>query len=149
MNCNMCGLGLIPTEEPKGICSKCESNLSPEEIQERKNAQLAHLKNIILSTEMTYPGDYERIEIIASEYVIGLNVFKDLFVSITDSVGGRSATMQKELSKAREYVLNDLKQQAFNISANAVIAIDIKYNELNGKNSQMLFVAATGTAIKT
>ena len=40
--------------------------------------------------------------IVAGEAVLGANVFKDMFASVRDIVGGRSGTYEKELRKWRQ-----------------------------------------------
>lgn len=84
--------------------------------------------------------------VVAGEAVLGANVFKDMFASIRDIVGGRSATYEKELRKARQIALDELAEQARELGANAVVGIDIDYEVLGEKNG-MLMVAASGTAV--
>lgn len=43
--------------------------------------------------------------VVAGEAVLGANVFKDMFASVRDIVGGRSGTYEKELRKARQIAL--------------------------------------------
>jgi uncharacterized protein YbjQ (UPF0145 family) len=61
-------------------------------------------------------------------------------------VGGRSATYEKELQRAREIALEELRQRAQDLGANAVVGIDIDY-EIMGKDNGMLMVSASGTAV--
>ncbi|MDN5753382.1 MAG: heavy metal-binding domain-containing protein [Nitrosospira sp.] len=84
--------------------------------------------------------------VIAGEAILGANLFKDLFAGIRDLVGGRSATYEKELQRAREIALEELGQRALDLGANAVIGIDIDY-EIMGKDNGMLMVSASGTAV--
>ncbi|MDO6681744.1 heavy metal-binding domain-containing protein [Oceanobacter sp. 5_MG-2023] len=84
--------------------------------------------------------------IVAGETVLGANLFKDLFASVRDIVGGRSATYEKELQKARAIALQELQQRAAELGANAVVGIDIDY-EVMGKTSGMMMVSASGTAV--
>ena len=85
--------------------------------------------------------------IVAGEAVLGANVFKDLFASIRDIVGGRSGTYENELRKARQIALDELANQARELGANAVVGIDIDYEVLGEKNG-MLMVTASGTAVQ-
>ena len=82
----------------------------------------------------------------AGEAILGANLFKDLFAGIRDLVGGRSATYEKELQRARDIALEELRQRAQDLGANAVIGIDIDY-EIMGKENGMLMVSASGTAV--
>lgn len=84
--------------------------------------------------------------VIAGEAILGANLFKDLFAGIRDLVGGRSGTYEKELQRAREIALEELRQRAQDLGANAVIGIDIDY-EIMGKDNGMLMVSASGTAV--
>ena len=45
--------------------------------------------------------------IVNGEAILGANIFKDLFAGIRDLVGGRSATYERELQKAREIALKE------------------------------------------
>ncbi len=84
--------------------------------------------------------------IVTGEAVLGANLFKDLFAGIRDLVGGRSATYEKELQRARDVALRELEERAMSLGANAVVGIDLDY-EVLGQNNGMLMVSATGTAV--
>ena len=84
--------------------------------------------------------------IVAGEAILGANMFKDLFASIRDIVGGRSGTYEKELRKARQIALDELAAEAGTLGANAVVGIDLDYEVLGEKNG-MLMVSASGTAV--
>ena len=84
--------------------------------------------------------------IVAGEAVLGANVFKDMFASVRDIVGGRSGTYENELRKARQIALDELSEQAREMGANAVVGIDLDYEVLGEKNG-MLMVSASGTAV--
>ena len=84
--------------------------------------------------------------VIAGEAILGANLFKDLFAGIRDLVGGRSATYEAELQRAREIALQELEQKALELGANAVVGVDIDY-EVHGQKNGMLMVSASGTAV--
>ena len=86
--------------------------------------------------------------VVTGEAILGANVFRDFFASIRDIVGGRSGAYEKELRKAREIAFEELSEQAKALGANAVVGIDIDY-ETVGKDSSMLMVSVSGTAVKT
>ena len=102
--------------------------------------------------EMTTTPSFEGTKItrycgvVAGEAVLGANIFKDLFASVRDIVGGRSGTYENELRKARQIALDELAEQARELGANAVVGIDIDYEVLGEKNG-MLMVSASGTAV--
>ena len=84
--------------------------------------------------------------IVTGEAIMGANIFKDLFAGIRDIVGGRSATYERELRKAREMAMEEIKIAAAEMGANAVVGIDIDY-ETVGANASMLMVTVSGTAV--
>jgi uncharacterized protein YbjQ (UPF0145 family) len=99
----------------------------------------------------TTPGiDGKRITkycgVVAGEAIMGANLFKDLFAGVRDLVGGRSATYERELQRAREIALQELQDRAKELGANAVVGIDLDY-EVLGQGNSMLMVSASGTAV--
>ncbi|MBA3637679.1 MAG: heavy metal-binding domain-containing protein [Acidobacteria bacterium] len=78
--------------------------------------------------------------------MVGANVFRDLFATVRDIVGGRSATSERGLAEAREVAMQEVQERATELGANAVIAIDIDY-EVLGQNNGMLMVSVSGTAV--
>lgn len=91
--------------------------------------------------------DFE-IDVISSEAAYGMNIIRDITSGIRDIVGGRSGGTQKVLRGCREAALTELKQQAKEIGADAVVGIDLDFSEFSGGGKSMLFVVATGTAVK-
>jgi uncharacterized protein YbjQ (UPF0145 family) len=84
--------------------------------------------------------------IVSSEAVVGANIFRDLFASIRDIVGGRTASYESVLRGAKESALKELQENAAELGANAVVGIDLDY-ETVGSNGSMLMVSASGTAV--
>lgn len=82
------------------------------------------------------------------ECVFGINLFRDFFAGLADFFGGRSEATQKVLRDARKTCLYDLKKGAYRVGANAVIAVKLDYSEFFGKGKSMLFLVASGTAVK-
>jgi len=104
---------------------------------------------LTLTTTQHVPGreTLSIIGIVSAECVYGMNFFKDVLADVRDIVGGRSATAQKVLHDARVAALHDLREEAFQMGAHAVVAISFEFNEMSG-GMRMLFVTATGTAVK-
>lgn len=86
--------------------------------------------------------------VVTGEAILGANIFRDFFAGIRDIVGGRSGAYEKELRKARQLTFEEMEEQAKALGANAVVGIDIDY-ETVGKDSSMLMVSVSGTAVKT
>jgi len=88
------------------------------------------------------------IGIVTGEAILGANIFRDIFAGIRDIIGGRSAAYEKELRSARDIALNDLQETARSMGANAVIAVDIDYENISmGRGGGMLMVSVSGTAV--
>lgn len=84
--------------------------------------------------------------LVTGEAILGANLFRDFFASITDIVGGRSAAYEGELRKAREIAYSELEQAATELGANAVVGVDLDYETVGGSGS-MLMVTISGTAV--
>lgn len=86
------------------------------------------------------------IGLVSGEAIVGANIFKDIFASIRDIVGGRSAAYENELRTAKEIAVQEMVEQAQALGGNAVIAVDLDY-ETVGQGGSMLMVTACGTAV--
>lgn len=85
--------------------------------------------------------------LVSGETIIGANLIKDFFASITDIVGGRSGAYERVLKEAKESAIAEMVQQAQAKGANAVIGVDLDYETL-GSGNGMLMVTACGTAVR-
>jgi uncharacterized protein YbjQ (UPF0145 family) len=88
----------------------------------------------------------EYLGIVTGEVIVGANIFRDLFASITDIVGGRSGKYEDVLARARKEALSEMKQEALKLGGNGVIGVDIDY-EVLGSSGSMLMVSVSGTAV--
>ncbi|WP_176372598.1 YbjQ family protein [Pseudoalteromonas sp. A601] len=106
-------------------------------------------KEVMLTTETNINLKVlKRLDVITAECAYGMNIFKDLFASISDIFGGRNKSIQNTLKDARKNVLAELQKEAFSLGANAVIGIDLDYSEISGGGKfGMLFIVASGTAV--
>ena len=87
----------------------------------------------------------EYLGIVAGEAVLGANIIKDLFATVTDIVGGRSGAYENELAKARQIAIKEMEDEAARLGANAVVGVDLDYEVVR---QGMLLVTAAGTAVK-
>jgi uncharacterized protein YbjQ (UPF0145 family) len=103
---------------------------------------------MILSTTNNIEGKkaVKYLGLVSGDAILGANIFRDFFASIRDIVGGRSAAYEAELRKAKDIALGEMREQAKNLGANAIIGIDIDYETI-GAGSSMLMVSASGTAV--
>lgn len=84
--------------------------------------------------------------VVTGEAIIGANIFRDLFASVRNIVGGRSGAYENALAEARQAAMKDMEEKADDLGANAVIGIDIDY-EVLGQDNGMLMVCVSGTAV--
>jgi uncharacterized protein YbjQ (UPF0145 family) len=152
----------IDCGKPKGIfegvggrCQACYidhvAGLSKEEAAEARSARIvkeAEIEAVLVTTEMQPDiGIQKRITIVTAEVAYGMNIFKDLFASVRNIVGGRSEAVQKTMRDARETVLYELKREAHAVGGNAVIAVDLDYTQIGDGGWNMVMLVASGTAV--
>ncbi|WP_226390437.1 YbjQ family protein [Penaeicola halotolerans] len=82
--------------------------------------------------------------VVTGETIIGANIFKDFFASITDIVGGRSSAYEKVLKEAKDLAMSELQMRAMQLGGNAIVGIDLDYETIR---EGMLMVTASGTAV--
>ena len=169
-SCTICGkkIGMLASNP----CGECVTNLNEEhqaELEKQKKLQAdleaqrqqkvnqeirgqeeqnAEIDAIMLTTE-TAPNlnITKRIEVVTAECAFGMNIFKDLFAGVRDIVGGRSKAVQKTMRDSRRTALYELKKEAHEVGANAVVGVDLDYVELSASGSMVLLVAS-GTAVR-
>jgi len=114
----------------------------------RQKIELKVSTEAILLTTETAPNlnITKRIEIVTAECAFGMNIFKDLFAGVRNVVGGRSEAVQKTMRDSRKTVLYELKKEAYEVGANAVVGVDLDYVELSNAGSMVMLVAS-GTAV--
>jgi len=105
-------------------------------------------EGIIVTTTAVVEGQPVRqyLGIVTGEVIVGANIFRDMFASITDIVGGRSGKYEDVLARAREQAISEMKMKAIELGGNGVVGVDLDY-EVLGSNGSMLMVSASGTAV--
>lgn len=104
------------------------------------------VEEMIVTTTPSVEG-YQIAEykgIVVGQAIMGANVVRDVFASITDIVGGRSGAYESKLQDARETALAELEDRARDKGANAVVGVDLDYEVVG---NSMLMVSASGTAV--
>lgn len=145
--CKDCGAACYNTE---GRCTDCMLARPSTEKKTKEQETLNEIEKIKLTTSFSFTNfDIENeVGIVTSECVFGMNVFRDFFAGVSDFFGGRSNASQKVLRDARNTCLAELKKEAYEIGADGVMGIDLDYSEISGKGKGMLFLVASGTAVK-
>jgi len=101
---------------------------------------------VIITTTPVIEGKkiVKYLGIVAGEAIMGANIVRDIFASITDIVGGRSGAYENKLVHARNISIEEMETRARELGANAVVGIDIDYEVVR---EGMLMVTACGTAV--
>ena len=103
---------------------------------------------LISTTDTLHGFDItEYLGIVAGETISGANVVRDIMATVTDYVGGRSATYEEILEKARQSTLDEMTDRARIRGADAIIGVSFDYETIGGRGA-MLMVSATGTAVR-
>lgn len=104
-----------------------------------------------LSTVLPPSDGPRRVEaylgVVHGEAIIGANIFRDMFSSIRDVVGGRAGGYERALSGARDAAVEDLIASARELGADGVVGMGFDYAVLGEANGMML-VSVSGTAVK-
>jgi uncharacterized protein YbjQ (UPF0145 family) len=90
----------------------------------------------------------EYVGVVTGEAVLGTNVFRNMFATLRDTVGGRSAGYERPLKQARETAIEEMVAEVEQLSADAVIGVDVDYGSMQIRQGGMLMVSASGTAVK-
>lgn len=103
---------------------------------------------MILTTTPNIEGKaiMEYLGLVTGEAIMGANIVRDIFASVTDIVGGRSGAYEEKLNDARRIAIDEMVDKARQKGANAIVGIDLDYEVIR---DGMLMVAASGTAVKT
>ena len=82
--------------------------------------------------------------IVVGEAIMGANIVRDFFASVTDVIGGRSGAYESKLQDARAEAMAEVEDRAGRLGADAVVGIDLDYEVIG---DSMLMVSVSGTAV--
>ncbi len=106
--------------------------------------------DILITTTHTFEGRriVEYRGLVSGDAILGANMFRDLFASLRDMVGGRSGSYEKVLRSAKTEAIEDMLESARERGGNAVVGVDLDYETIQVQDGgSMLMVSATGTAV--
>lgn len=138
-----------------GYCTKCFRPLLDEAVETynlRKAKATETIKNLIdqipiVTIQSPLNWDYEVIGMITSQSVTGTGLVAEIVSDWTDFFGKQSNTYNKKLREGEDRCKAQLRMEALNLGANAIIAADIDYSEAGGTKG-MLMVCISGTAVR-
>lgn len=97
------------------------------------------------SVEGRQIADY--LGIVTGEVIVGANMFRDIFASIRDLVGGRAGSYEEVLERARREAILEMVDKSRRLGGDAIVGCDLDY-EVLGKAGSMLMVSISGTSVK-
>ena len=93
------------------------------------------------STIVEYKG------IVTSRNVSGVNVIRDFFTAFRDIFGGRSESYQEVMKEMEHEVLREIRANAQQMGANAIIGFSLDFDNIGSKNKSLLMAHGKGTAV--
>jgi uncharacterized protein YbjQ (UPF0145 family) len=144
------------TDEPQlGYCSKCGEQLYQGAMAERKKeyynlySSISNLMPVIPVVTLQNPmgWEYTVIKMITAQITMGTGVFSEIASSFSDMVGNPSKSYGEKIKAGENDCFMQLRVQALNVGANAVIGTDIDYSEMGG-GKNLIMVCMAGTAIR-
>lgn len=85
---------------------------------------------------------------VSSHVVAGTNIFSDIAASFSDVFGGQSKSYQKQLERIKSEVIGQLKDEAAERGADALVGLRIDHDQISGQNKAMFMVTASATAVR-
>jgi uncharacterized protein YbjQ (UPF0145 family) len=137
------------------FCNRCiaanwdtaKTNLEKQLNDSRANYQqlIQHIPIITLQVPLNW--DYIVVKMLTSQSVTGTGVVSEITSSFSDFFGMQSGSLNQKLKKGETICALQLRAEAVECGANAIIGTDIDYAEVGGDKG-MLMVCMTGTAIR-
>lgn len=125
--------------------------IDPEEqarlLEEARKQREEKINAIIVTSGFNFEGwkilDY--LGFISTEVAMGMGYFKAIAAGFSNMLGIESSGLRNKLADAKTLVLNQLRIDAYERGANAIIGIDIDYTMFG---DSIVGVIASGTAVR-
>jgi uncharacterized protein YbjQ (UPF0145 family) len=85
--------------------------------------------------------------LVTAKNVRAVNLFRDIFTSFRDVVGGRSGSYQQIMDEIQQEVIAEITQEAVKMGANAIIGFNLDFDNVGSKNKSLIMAFASGTAV--
>ena len=115
-------------------------NAKKKQIQENYNSVL-----IVSSFEVCGRSITKYFDFISTEHVLGTGFLAENISDISDLFGTTSGAYQDKFKEIKQYAVKSIKCAAYEIGANAVIGVDIKYTVAAQRN--LIIVSLCGTPV--
>lgn len=82
---------------------------------------------------------------VCANQVLGANIIADFFASWTDFMGGKSGAYREVLDELFADVRKQMTDKATDVGANAILGFRLCFNEISGRQKNMLMLSGYGT----
>ncbi len=87
--------------------------------------------------------------VVTAQVVYGTDALKDFFAKLRDVVGGRTGSYEDLFKQGQKKALEELKNQAKALGANAVVGIELDSGSITvDVSGTLVLITAAGTAVK-
>ena len=114
--------------------------VSDKEILETTN-------QIKIYTAPIIDGVKEHIGVVSYEVIFGANIFKDIFASVTDFIGGRGSSYEAVFRDAKDECIKKVKEQCYEQGGNSIINLKIEFLAISESKMLMCYVSGTSVVI--
>lgn len=141
----------VANETVTNYLSRLFSEDNAEKTVQDINDEIMGQRDDVLNSIMVTSGyNFENYKIIkycdfiSAESVFGMGMFKALLASVSSVAGVESEAFQLKIKEAKTKAIYDIKKNALELGANAIIGIDIDFSMIVG---DMVVIIASGTAV--
>lgn len=140
----------------EAYCSSCSDDLLLKvfrSFQEQRSGIQKRVLEIIHHVPiLTGPApnawEYEVLDIVTAQTTAGTGFITELSQSFNDLLGMGSRTTDRKIAVATERCKSDLRSECVKLGGNAILSVDIDFNEVGAGNTNMLMVCMAGTAVR-
>lgn len=125
---------------------KCIMDIMDEAIDNQTQERVDRINEIKTTSGYNFEN-YNIVEyftFISAEIAMGLGLFKGISASFSNMFGLESESLRGKLVSAKDTVMRELKTQAFEMNANAIIGVDLDYTMFG---DTIVAVILSGTAV--
>jgi uncharacterized protein YbjQ (UPF0145 family) len=113
-----------------------------------EQARASRVVDLPMSTTPTLPG-YRILGlsgVVSGEAVFGMNVVSDVVAGVSDRLGGRSGTVERNLASCRAEVLRQLALRADDLGGNGMVGVSLREEVITPGAGSGKMVVTTGLA---
>lgn len=147
-------INLYSGKPPALYCTKCGNN-ELQTSRSKLGAEMTSLANKlnqlisyipVITVDLPLNWNYSIVGMVTGQSTTGTGVISEFTSSFTDLFGAQSNRYNSKLKNGENLCLQQLRAQAIDMHANAVIGADVDYSEVGGDKG-MLMVCMSGTAV--